>query len=255
MNINGRRFENKIALVTGGNSGIGLATAERFAQEGAQVIITGRDEKTLREAAEKIGSQATAIVSDVSRIGDIDNLFAQIKEKFGRLDVVFANAGGAQFAPVEAVTEEFYDSLMNVNVKGVFFTVQKAIPLLTNTSSVILNSSVAAVSGSPTTSVYSGTKAAVRSFARTFSAELIERGVRVQRRFSRVRLKLRLGIVSREFRRRSADSFIQQVIEQVPLKRYGTPEEVAAAVAFLASDEASYIVGADLFVDGGSAQL
>lgn len=248
------RFDNKIVLITGGNSGIGLASAERFATEGAHVIITGRDETTLHEARAKIGANATAIVADVSRLGDIDELFKQVKEKFGRLDVLFANAGGAQFVPIEQVTEEFYDSMMATNLKGVFFTVQKALPLMTNPSSVILNSSVAAVSGSPTTSVYAATKAAVRSLARTFSAELIERGVRVN--------VVSPGSIDTpawdRFKGLPPEvvvSFKQQIVEQVPLKRFGTAKEIAAAVLFLASNESSYILGAELFVDGGLAQL
>lgn len=259
MNYNGRRFEDKIVLVTGGNSGIGLTTAERFAAEGAQVIITGRNEETLREAAQKIGSQATAIVADVGRLNDLDNLYRQIAEKFGRLDAIFVNAGVASLYPLAETTEEIYDSLMEINVKGAFFTMQKAIPLLANPSAMVINSSIAGVIGqlpnSPASfGVYAASKAAVRSLARTFSAELIGRGVRVNvvsPGAIETPLWTRTAGVPAEF----VPAIKEQLASTIPMKRVGTSEEVAAAVAFLCSNEASYIVGTELFIDGGVTQL
>lgn len=255
MSNNQRRFENKTVLVTGGNSGIGLAAAERFAAEGAQLIITGRDEKTLQEARQKIGENATAICSDVSKLGDIDNLFAEIQEKFGRLDVVFANAGIAKLSPLEQVTEELYDSLMATNTKGVFFTIQKAISLLANPGAVVINGSVATVSGAPSAfSVYAATKAAVRSFARSFSAEFVGRGIRVNI-VSPGPIETPIWNRTEGLPPEAIPALQEQFAATIPLKRAGTPAEVAAAVLFLAAEESSYIVGSELFVDGGITQI
>src|SRR3977135_897207 len=173
------KLEGKIALITGGNSGIGLATAKQFVNEGAYVFITGRREPELAAAIEEIGRNVTGVQGDVSNLGDLDRLFAQIKREKGKLDVVFANAGIAKYAPFGKVTEELYDSIFNINVKGLFFTVQKALPLLPNGASIILNASVVASKGLPINSVYSATKAAIRSFARTWTTDLQERRIRV----------------------------------------------------------------------------
>jgi NAD(P)-dependent dehydrogenase (short-subunit alcohol dehydrogenase family) len=247
------RFNDKVVLITGGNSGIGLATAKRVASEGAKVIITGRNRESLAAAVEHIGAGAQGVVSDVAKADDLDRLYADIKERHGRLDGLFVNAGVAVFQPVETVTDATYDTLMNTNVKGAFFTIQKAIPLLASGAGIVINASVTQSKGSPMTAVYSATKAAVRSMARTFSAELIGRGVRVN--------AVSPGPVETPIWQRTgvpeevAAGMKARIIESNPSKRYGRPEEVAAAVAFLMSSEASYIVGANLYVDGGAGQL
>jgi NAD(P)-dependent dehydrogenase (short-subunit alcohol dehydrogenase family) len=243
------KLEGKIALITGGNSGIGLATAKRFVAEGAYVFITGRREPELAAAAKEIGN-VTGVQGDVSNLGDLDRLFAQIKREKGKLDIVFANAGGAQFAPLGKITEEHYDALFNGNVKGLLFTVQKALPLLPDGASIILNASVVASKATaPEWSVYSATKAAVRSFARTWTTDLKDRRIRV-------------NAVSPGYTDtppwhsiEAAEEQMKTISSSVPLGRFGTPDEIAKAVVFLASDDSSYITGAELFVDGGFAQV
>ncbi len=247
------KLNNKVAVVTGGSSGIGLSTAKRFVADGAQVVITGRDQEALDAAVAELGDRATGIRGDVANLEDLDRLFAQVQTQFGRVDVLFANAGIAPFVPFEAVTEEHFDSLFNINVRGLFFTVQKALPLLSERASVILNASVAAQSGIPNTSVYSATKAAVRSLGRTLAAELSPRGIRVNvvsPGLIETPLLGKLGLSQDEL-----DAFGEQVAQQTPLRRPGKPEEIAATVAFLASDDASYFTGADLVVDGGMIQV
>ncbi len=247
------KLNNKVAVVTGGSSGIGLATAQRFIADGAQVVITGRDQGTLDAAIAELGDRATAIRGDVANLEDLDRLFAQVREQFGRIDVLFANAGIAPFVPLEAVTEEHFDALFNINVRGLFFTVQKALPLLSEGASVILTASVVAQSGLPNTSIYSATKAAVRSLGRTLAAELSPRGIRVNvvsPGLIETPLVGKLGLSQEEI-----DAFAAQVVEQTPLGRPGKPEEIAATVAFLASDDASYFTGADLVADGGMIQV
>ncbi len=247
------KLNNKVAVVTGGTSGIGLATAQRFITEGAQVVITGRNQETLDAAIAKLGDRATGIRGDVANLENLDHLFAQVREQFGRVDVLFANAGIAPFVPLEAVTEEHFDNLFNINVRGLFFTVQKALPLLSEGASVILNASVVAQSGIPNTSVYSATKAAVRSLGRTLAAELSSRGIRVNvvsPGLIETPLLGKLGLSQDEL-----DAFGEQVAQQTPLGRPGRPEEIAATVAFLASDDASYFAGADLVADGGMIQV
>jgi NAD(P)-dependent dehydrogenase (short-subunit alcohol dehydrogenase family) len=247
------KLSNKVAVVTGGSSGIGLATAQRFIADGAQVVITGRSQETLDSAVAELGDRATGIRSDVANLDDLDRLFAQVQEQFGRVDVLFANAGIAPFVPFEAVTEEHFDGLFNINVRGLFFTVQKALPLLSEGASVILNASVAAQSGLPNTSIYSATKAAVRSLGRTLAAELSPRGIRVNvvsPGLIETPLVGKLGLSQDEI-----DAFGAQVVEQTPLGRPGKPKEIAGAVAFLASDDASYFTGADLVADGGMMQV
>ncbi len=247
------RLNNKVAVVTGGSSGIGLATAQRFIAEGAHVVITGRNQKAVDAADTQLGDRSTGIRGDVANLEDLDRLFAQVQKQFGRVDVLFANAGIAPFVPFEAVTEAHFDSLFNINVRGLFFTVQKALPLLSEGASVILNASVVAQSGIPNTSVYSATKAAVRSLARTLAAELSPRGIRVNvvsPGLIETPLVGKLGLSEDEL-----DAFAEQVVQQTPLGRLGKPEEIAATVAFLGSDDASYFTGAELVADGGMIQV
>ncbi len=247
------KLYNKIAVITGGSTGIGLATAQRFITDGAKVVITGRNQEALDLALAELGKGATGVRGDVANLEDLDRLYAQVQKQFGRIDVLFANAGIAPFVPLEAVTEEHFDSLFNINVRGLFFTVQKALPLLSENASVILNASVVAQSGLPSTSVYSATKAAVRSLGRTLAAELAPRGIRVNvvsPGLIETPLVGKLGLSKDEL-----DAFGAQVIQQTPLGRAGKPHEIAATVAFLASEEASYFTGAELVADGGMIQV
>jgi NAD(P)-dependent dehydrogenase (short-subunit alcohol dehydrogenase family) len=247
------KLEGKIALVTGGNGGIGLATAKQFVGEGAYVFITGRREPELDAAVREIRKNVTAVQGDVSKLSDLDRLFAQIKREQGRLDILFANAGVARYAPLGSITEEFYDSIFDINVKGVLFTVQKALPLMPDGASIILNASIAGSKGLATYNVYSATKAAVRSFARTWTTDLKDRRIRVNAvspgsiDTPAARDLLASSEVGEKRKKMIADS--------VPLGRFGTPDEVAKAVVFLASDDSSYITGTELFVDGGFAQV
>ncbi len=247
------KLEGKVALVTGGNGGIGLATAKRFVGEGAHVFITGRREAELTAAANEIGRNVTGVQGDVSKLGDLDRLFAQIKREKGKLDIVFANAGVAMYAPFGKITEEHYDSIFSINVKGLLFTVQKALPLLPDGASIILNASIVGSKGLSANSVYSATKAAVRSFARTWTTDLKDRRIRVNAvspgSIDTPGLSdLLASTESGEQRRRMIPNL-------VPLGRLGTPDEIAKAVVFLASDDSSYITGTELFVDGGMAQV
>jgi NAD(P)-dependent dehydrogenase (short-subunit alcohol dehydrogenase family) len=247
------RLEGKIALITGGNSGIGLATAKQFVTEGAYVFITARRGPELAAAVKEIGRNVTGVQGDVSNLGDLDRLFAQIKREKGKLDIVFANAGVAKFAPFGTITEEFYDSIFNINVKGLLFTVQKALPLLPDGASIILNASIVASKGLPANSVYSATKAAVRSFARTWTTDLKERGIRVNAVSPGATDTPGLNdlLTSTE----AGQQRLKMLSNTVPLGRLGTPDEIAKAVVFLASDDSSYITGTELFVDGGFAQV
>jgi len=247
------KLEGKIALVTGASSGIGLASAKRFVTEGAYVYITGRRDAELARGAAAIARNVTAVPGDVSKPADLDRLFAQIQREKGRLDIVFANAGVAKFATLGTISEEFYDSIFDVNVKGLLFTVQKALPLMREGGSIILNASVVASKGLPANSVYSATKAAVRSFARTWTTDLKSRRIRVNAvspgSIDTPGLNDLLASSEVGEQRRKA------ITGAVPLGRFGTPEEIANAVVFLASDDASYVTGAELFVDGGFAQV
>jgi NAD(P)-dependent dehydrogenase (short-subunit alcohol dehydrogenase family) len=247
------KLDGKIALVTGANSGIGLATAKRFVAEGAYVYITGRRESELAAAVKEIGKNVTGVQGDVSKLADLDRLYAQIKQEKGKLDVVFANAGIAKLAPIGTITEEFYDSIFDINVKGVLFTVQKALPLLPDGASVILNASVVGSKGLQANSVYSATKAAVRSFARTLTTDLKDRHIRVNvvspGMTSTPGLDELLGSTGVGKERRSAAP------ATIPMGRMGQPDEIAKAVVFLASDDSSYVTGVELFVDGGLAQV
>jgi NAD(P)-dependent dehydrogenase (short-subunit alcohol dehydrogenase family) len=247
------KLEGKIALITGGNSGIGLATAKQFVNEGAYVFITGRRNSELAAAVKEIGGNVTGVQGDVSNLGDLDRLFAQIKREKGKLDIVFANAGVAEVSPLGKITEEHYDSIFNINVKGVVFTVQKALPLMPDGASIILNASIVASKGLSANGVYSATKAAVRSFARTWTTDLKERRIRVNAvspgfidtpGLSNLLASTGTGQQGKEM-----------ISNAVPLGRFGTPDEIAKAVVFLASDDSSYITGTELFVDGGFAQV
>jgi len=243
------RLATKTALITGGSTGIGLATAKQFVNEGAYVFITGRREPELAAAVKEIGRNVTGIPGDVSSLDDLDRLFAQIKREKGKLDIVFANAGFAKFASLDRITEEHYDSLFNGNVKGLLFTVQKALPLMPDGASIILNASIVASKGTPEWSVYSATKAAVRSFARTWTADLKGRRIRVN--------AVSPGYTDTPPWRsiEAAEQVIRTISNGIPLGRFGTADEVAKAVVFLASDDSSYITGTELFVDGGVAQV
>ena len=247
------KLEGKIALITGGNGGIGFATAKRFVKEGAYVFITGRREPETAAAVEEIGRNVTGVQGDVSNLGDLDRLFAQIKREKGKLDIVFANAGVAKFAALGAITEELYDWTFDINVKGLLFTVQKALPLLPDGAAIILNSSIVGSKGLPINSVYSATKAAIRSFARTWTTDLKDRRIRVNAVSpGSIDTPGLSGLLA------SAEGGEQRkkmISTMVPLGRFGTPDEIAKAVVFLASDDASYITGTELFVDGGFAQV
>src|ERR1700732_2190610 len=247
------RLDGKVSLVTGGTSGIGLAAASALAKEGAHVYVTGRRERELATAVREIGRSATGVRGDVSNAQDIDRLFAQIRDEKGRLDVLFANAGVARYAALGNITEELYDSIFNVNVKGVLFTVQKALPLMPDGGSIILNASVVGSKGLSSSSVYSATKASIRSFARTWTTDLKHRAIRVNAispgTIDTPGLSDLLASAEAGEQRR------KMVASAIPLGRFGQPDEVAKTVVFLASDESSYITGAEIFVDGGFAQV
>jgi NAD(P)-dependent dehydrogenase (short-subunit alcohol dehydrogenase family) len=247
------KLTGKVALVTGGNSGMGLATAKLFAAEGAKVVITGRRQHALDEAAKTVGHSVLAVQGDVSKMADLDRLFATIKNKFGHLDILFANAGLGQVVPLGQVTEEQFDREFAINVKGLFFTVQKALPVLRDGSSIILNASIAASKGMEAVSVYSATKAAVRSFARTWTTDLKGRKIRVNSLSPgpiETPIFGKMGLSEEQ-----ANGWKQALPGMVPLGRMGSDEEIARTVLFLASDDSSYITGIDLVVDGGMSQV
>jgi len=247
------KLEGRIALITGGNGGIGLATAKEFVREGAHVFITGRRESQLAAAAKEIGTNVTPVQGDASKLGDLDRLFARIKQEKGKLDVVFANAGIAEYARFGNISEEHFDSIFDVNVKGVLFTVQKALPLLPDGASIILNASIVASKGLTANSVYSATKAAVRSFARTWTTDLKDRRIRVNA-VSPGPIDTP-GLNDLAASTGSGEERLKAIAGNVPLGRLGKPEEIARAVVFLASDDSSFITGTELFVDGGFAQV
>jgi NAD(P)-dependent dehydrogenase (short-subunit alcohol dehydrogenase family) len=247
------KLEGKIALVTGGTSGIGFATAKRFVNEGAHVFITGRRDKELSAAVKDIGRNVTGVQGDVSKLGELDRLFDQIKREKGILDIVFANAGTAKYAPVGEITEDFFDSIFDINVKGLLFTVQKALPLLPDGASIVLCASIVASKGLASNSVYSATKAAVRSFARTWTTDLKSRRIRVNA-VSPGSIDTP-GLSELFGSSETGQQRLKMISNVVPLGRLGTSDEIAKAVVFLASDDASYVTGAELFVDGGFAQV
>jgi NAD(P)-dependent dehydrogenase (short-subunit alcohol dehydrogenase family) len=247
------RLEGMVALITGGSSGIGLATAELFAQEGAYVYVTGRRTDELRTAVEKIGSRATGILGDVSKLEDLNQVFARIREERGVLDTVFANAGSGTFLPLGAITEAQYQETFDTNVKGVIFTVQKALPLLRDGATIVLNASTAASRSIPAFSVYGATKAAVRNLARAWARDLATRRIRVNAVSPGVVVtpgyKL-MGLTEAQI-----SQFASEAAKTIPLGRTGTAEEIAKAVLFLASSDSSFVNGAELVVDGGQTQV
>jgi NAD(P)-dependent dehydrogenase (short-subunit alcohol dehydrogenase family) len=247
------KLQGKIALITGGNSGIGLATAKVFVSEGAYVFITGRRRAELDAAVKDIGENVIGVEGDVSNLADLDTLYDTVKRKAERIDILFANAGVARYAPLGTITAEFYDSIFNINVKGLLFTVQKALPLMPDGGSIILNASIVASKGLAANSVYSATKAAVRSFARTWTTDLKDRRIRVNAVSpgSTDTPGLNELLASTEV----GQQRLKMISDSVPLGRLGTPEEIAKAVLFLASDDSSYVTGTELFVDGGFAQI
>lgn len=247
------KLAGKIAVVTGGNSGIGLATAKRFVAEGAKVIITGRRQPELDAAVKELGAAAFAVRSDVSNLADLDGLFATVKEKFGRVDVLFANAGIGVMQPLGQITEEAFDRTFNINVKGLLFTVQKALPLMPDGASIILNASIVSIKGMEAFSVYSATKAAVRSFARSWTTDLKARKIRVNA-ISPGPIDTP-GIDGLAKSPQEAAAIKDSLIASVPLGRMGDADEIAKAAVFLASDDSSFVAGIELFVDGGMAQV
>jgi NAD(P)-dependent dehydrogenase (short-subunit alcohol dehydrogenase family) len=247
-----RKLEGKTALVTGGNSGIGLATAKAFKDQGARVIITARSAETFKKAKAEYGAHFDVVQTDVSKPADLDRLFSHIKTNYGGLDVVFANAGIAKFEPTTEITPEKFDEQFNTNVRGLYFTVAKALPILRPGSAVVLNASVIATKGSPGGSVYAATKAAVRSLARSWTAEIPV----AQVRFNVISPgPIETPIFDRSMNEEQKTGFMATITEQVPAKRMGKPEEIASAVVFLASNDSSYFAGADLVADGGYGQV
>src|SRR6201988_4841551 len=248
------KLTGKVAVITGGNSGIGLATDKRFVEEGGPVLITGRRDKELKEAAALIKRNVTTVVGDVAHLEDLDRLYAVVKEKHGHIDILFANAGAGTIAPLAVATEAHFDQTFDVNVKGLFFTVQKALPLFKDGGSIILNSSVANVLGLPGFTAYAASKAAVRNFARGWALELKDRKIRVNSMspgaIDTPALATTTGLTAEQ-----AEQAVAQFTTQIPMGRRCMPKEIPAAVAFLASAESSYITGIDLPVDGGMAQV
>ena len=245
------KLDGKVAVVTGGNSGIGLAAAKRLVADGAYVFITGRRQRELDVAVEQVGRNVTGVQGDVSNVGDLDRLFSTVKQLKGRIDVLFANAGVAEAAPLGEITEEQYERVFGINVKGTLFTVQRALPLLSDGASVILTSSIVGSKGFAGRSVYSATKAALRSFARTWTTDLKARRIRVN--------VISPGAIDtpglQGLSHRDSEGLSELYRDRVPLGRVGRPEDIASAVSFLASDDSSYVAGTELFVDGGLAQV
>jgi NAD(P)-dependent dehydrogenase (short-subunit alcohol dehydrogenase family) len=247
-----KRLEGKIAVITGGNSGIGLATAQRFVQEGAFVFITGRRQDELDKAVKQIGRNVMGVQGDVSNIADLDRLYDTVKQQKGRIDVLFANAGILEFAPLGSITESQVDKSFDINVKGLLFTVQKALPLFQDGGSIILTASVNASKGFEGVSVYGATKAAVRSFARSWTVDLKHRKIRVNAISpGPIDTPMTRSMVQGE----SGEQLKKNLLSTMPLGRMGNPDEIAKAVSFLASDDSSFVTGIELFVDGGQAQI
>lgn len=247
------KLEGKVAVITGGNSGIGLATAKHLAAQGAYVFITGRRQQELDSAVKQIGKNVTAIQGDVSSLADLDRLFAAVKQQKGHIDILFANAGVGELLPLGSITEAHFDKIFGINVKGALFTVQKALPLLRDGASIILNASIAGSKGFQAMTVYSATKAALRSFARTWTTELKGRKIRVNV-VSPGPIDTP-GVDSLAASPEELEQLKSGFVANVPLARWGTPDEIAKAVSFLGSDDSSFITGTELFVDGGFAQI
>jgi NAD(P)-dependent dehydrogenase (short-subunit alcohol dehydrogenase family) len=247
------KLDGKVAVITGGNSGMGLATAQRFVAEGAYVFITGRRQAELDAAVKLIGKNVTGVQGDVSKPADLDRLYATVKEKKGRVDVVFANAGIGALAPLGEITEEHFDKIFDINVRGLLFTVQKALPLIPDGGSIILNASIVSIKGMPSFSVYSASKAAVRSFARSWTNDLKARKIRVNTLSpGPIDTPILDGVAANEKER---EEFKSHLASQVPMGRMGTSDEIAKVALFLASDDTSFVTGIELFVDGGMAQI
>src|SRR5678816_2783964 len=247
------KLEGKVAVVTGGNSGIGLATAKEFSEQGAKVVISGRDQQTLNSAKKEIGNGVLAVKADTSNLNDIDALFGAVQKEFGKIDVLFVNAGVGKFLPIESVDEDFFDNIMDINFKGAYFTIQKALPLLNDNASIILNTSINAHIGMPNTSVYAASKAALITLARTLSAELVGRGIRVNAVSPgpvTTPIFGKLGLAPQD-----RQELAQNIQAQVPMKRVGLPEEIAKTVLFLASSDSSFFLGTEIVADGGMSQL
>ena len=247
------QLDGKVAVITGGNSGIGLATAKRFVAEGADVVIFGRDESTLSDAAVELGNSTLVLSGDISKLGDIERLVAKTVERFGHIDILFANAGIAPFRPFNEISEEFFDQIVNINIKGVFFTIQKAVPHMRKGGSIVVTTSVTNEMGLEGGNVYAASKAAARSLVRGLAAELITRGIRVN--------AVRPGPIDTPIHGRqgfppeAVEQMIEEIKSRVPMKRFGTSEEVANVALFLASEESSYVVGSEFTVDGGTVEI
>jgi NAD(P)-dependent dehydrogenase (short-subunit alcohol dehydrogenase family) len=241
------KLNGKVAVITGGTEGIGLATAKLFVKEGAYVFITGRRQKELDDAVKAIGSNVTGVQGDVAKLPDLDRLYETVAKVKGRIDVVLANAGVGEFVSFPKVTEEHFDKLFNINVKGALFTVQKALPLLKDGGSIILTGSVAGVKGTPAFGVYAATKAAIRSFVRTWTMDLKDRQIRAN--------VVSPGPINTPLLNRVGPDMIEKIVSTIPMGRMGEPDEVAKAALFLASDDSSFVTGIELFVDGGRAQV
>ena len=241
-----KKLQGKVAVITGGTSGIGLATAKLFVQEGAYIFITGRRQKELDEAVKSIGNNVMGVQGDVAKLTDLDRLYEAVQAK-GKLDILFANAGVAEFSPLGKITEEHFDKLFDINVKGTLFTVQKALPLLNDGGSIILNGSVASVKGTPAFGVYGATKAALRSFVRTWTSDLKERHIRAN--------VISPGPTDTPVIDGQPADAIARIVSTIPMGRMGKPEEIAKAALFLASDDSSFVTGIELFVDGGRGQI
>jgi len=241
------KLQGKVAVITGGTEGIGLATAQLFVNEGAYVFITGRRQKELHEAVTAIGSNATGVQGDVAKLADLDRLYETVGKVKGRIDIIFANAGVGEFVPLAKVSEEHFDRVFNINVKGALFTVQKGLPLLNDGGSIILTGSVASVKGTAAFGVYAASKAAIRSFVRTWTTDLKDRRIR-----SNV---VSPGPINTPLTKQQSAEIIARIVSTVPMGRIGEPDEVAKAALYLASDGSSFVTGVELFVDGGRAQV
>jgi NAD(P)-dependent dehydrogenase (short-subunit alcohol dehydrogenase family) len=242
-----KKLQGKVAVITGGTTGIGLSTAQLFVKEGAYIFITGRRQKELDDAVKAIGSSVTGVQGDIAKLTDLDRLYEVVRTTKGRIDVVFANAGVAEFAPVGKITEEHFDKLFDINVKGTLFTVQKALPLMKDGGSIILNGSVASVKGTAAFGVYGATKASLRSFVRTWTSDLKDRHIRSN--------AISPGPTDTPVIDGQPADAIARIVSTIPMGRMGDPDEIAKAALFLASDDSSFVTGIELFVDGGRGQV